>query len=59
MIQPDDRPNSIARLFQLPVLRGGLQRHATNEAELCRTPRLQKVQDEGLSLVRQELEGAR
>ena len=29
----NDEPNSIARLFQLPVLQGGLLRYAETEAE--------------------------
>ena len=51
-IQSDDRPNSIARLFQLSVLQGGLLRDAKTEAERCyRSLHLQKVQHDGASVV--------
>jgi hypothetical protein len=51
-VQSDDRPNSIARLFQLPVLQGRLLRDAKTEAERCYRPlHLQKVQHDGAPVV--------
>jgi len=47
----NDEPNSIAGLFQLPVLRGSLLRYAKAEADHCRPLRLQKVQDETAQVV--------
>ena len=45
-------PNSIARLFQLPVLQGGLPHDADTEAEHCCRPlHLQKVQHDGAPVV--------
>jgi hypothetical protein len=51
-VQSDDRPNSIARLFQLPVLQGRLLRDAKTEAEHCCRPlHLQKLQHDGAPVV--------
>ena len=53
----NDEPNAIARLFQLPVLQGGLPRYAETEAEHRYRPlRLQKVQDDGAPVVGQPIQ---
>ena len=53
----NDEPNSIARLFQLPVLQGGLLRHTDTKAEHCCRPlHLHKVQDDGASMVGQPIQ---
>jgi hypothetical protein len=56
-IQSDDRPNPIARLFQLPVLQGRLLRDAKTEAEHCCRPlHLQKLQHDGAPVVGQPIQ---
>ncbi|KRR18605.1 hypothetical protein CQ14_24765 [Bradyrhizobium lablabi] len=48
----NDEPDSIARLFQLPILQGDLLRYADTKAEhLCWTLHLQKVQQDGVPVV--------
>jgi hypothetical protein len=48
----NEKPNSIARLFQLPILQSDLLRSAETEAERCyRSLHLQKVQHDGAPVV--------
>ena len=54
---PHDEPDFTARLFQLPVLQGGLPRHAETEAERRDQPlRLQKLQEDGTPVVGQPIQ---
>jgi hypothetical protein len=56
-IKSDDRPNSIARLFQLHALQGDLLRHTDTKAEHCCRPlHLHKVQDDGAPVVGQPIQ---
>jgi hypothetical protein len=54
---PHDKPDFTARLFQLPVLQGGLLRHAETEAERRDQPLcLQKLQENGAPVVGQPIQ---